>query len=62
MASGLSAESQLTTVVAALSAPLLGLMADTLGVELGLSLAGLLMVVMFLFVRVSDDRSSSASV
>jgi len=54
MASGLSAESQLTTIVSALFAPFLGFLADQLGVGLGVGLVGLIMLVMFFFVRVSD--------
>jgi hypothetical protein len=52
MASGLSAEAQLTTVISALVAPLLGLLADTLGVGLGLGVIGALMLVLISFARV----------
>jgi hypothetical protein len=52
MASGLSAEAQLTSILSALLAPLLGLLADNLGVGPGVGLIGLLMLVMYLFIRV----------
>jgi MFS family permease len=52
MASGLSTETQLTTIVSAIIAPLLGFLADVLGVGQGLSLIGILFVGMFVFVRV----------
>jgi len=52
MASGLSAEAQLTTILSAVIAPLLGYMADNLGVGVGISLIGLLMMFMFTFARV----------
>ena len=54
MASGLSAEAQFTTIISAFIAPLLGFLADTLGVGPGVGLIGLLMLVIFSFVRVSD--------
>ena len=52
MASGLSAEAMMTTMVSAIIAPLLGFLADTLGVGQGISIAGLLMFGLFFFVRV----------
>jgi MFS family permease len=52
MASGLSAESQLTTILSAIIAPLIGFLADTLGVGLGLGLIGGLMLLLFFFFRV----------
>ncbi len=52
MASGLSAEAMLTTIISALIAPLLGFMADSLGVGPGISFAGLLMFGLFFFVRI----------
>ena len=52
MASGLSAETQLTTILSAAIAPLLGYLADNLGVGLGIGLIGLLMLLLFSFARV----------
>ena len=52
MASGLSAESQLTTIFMAILSPLLGALADWLGVGIGLACLGGLMLVLGLLVRV----------
>jgi hypothetical protein len=52
MAAGLSAESQLTTLGAALLAPLLGALADWLGVGAGLACLGGGMLVLALILRV----------
>jgi hypothetical protein len=52
MAAGLSAESQLTTLLAAALAPLLGGLADRLGVGSALALVGVLMVGLSLVLRV----------
>jgi hypothetical protein len=52
MASGLSAEAQLTTILSAAIAPLLGYLVDNLGVGSGLGMIGLLMLSLFLFARV----------
>jgi MFS family permease len=52
LASGLSAESQMATLLSALIAPLLGFLADSLGVGPGIGLIGLLMLGLFFFVRV----------
>lgn len=53
MASGLSAESQLLTLLAAIIAPLLGFLADRLGVGTGLASMGVLMGLVALLTRVS---------
>ncbi len=52
MASGLSAEAMMTTILSAIIAPLLGYMADILSVGQGISIIGLLMLGLFFFVRV----------
>jgi hypothetical protein len=54
MASGLSTEAQLTTIFSAIFAPLLGILADTLGVGNGLALSGLVMFLIFIVVRVRE--------
>jgi hypothetical protein len=53
MASGLSAESQLLTLLAAIIAPLLGALADSFGVGTALGLMGVLMALVALMTRVS---------
>ena len=55
MASGLSAEAQLTTLFTAIFAPLLGFMVDRFGLGNGLSMLGLIMFLIFIPVRVLDD-------
>ena len=55
MASGLSTEAQLTTMFSALFAPLLGFMADSFGVGNSIALVGLIMLLLFSFVRVRQD-------
>jgi len=54
MASGLSAESQLTTLFTALFAPLLGFLVDRFGLGGGLAILGAIMFLAFLPVRVVD--------
>lgn len=56
MASGLSTESQLTTIFSALFAPLIGYLIDSLGLGNGISLMGLLMLFLYFFVRVQDPK------
>ena len=51
MASGLSTESQFTTIFSAIVAPLLGLLVDNLGVGNGITLIGIGMIALFLLVR-----------
>jgi len=52
MASGLSTESQVTTIFSAIVAPLLGFLVDGLGVGNGITLIGIGMIALFLLVRV----------
>ncbi|HID39450.1 MAG TPA: MFS transporter [Calditrichaeota bacterium] len=54
MASGLSAESQLETIVLAIFAPLLGFMADQWGLAAALVISGLLFLSLFPFVRLKE--------
>jgi MFS family permease len=56
MASGLSAESQLTSLFTAIFAPLLGYLVDTFGLGNGLSMLGLVMFLIFIPVRVLDNH------
>jgi len=56
MASGLSAESQLTTLFTAVFAPLLGYMVDRFGLGNGLSMLGMMMFLFFIPVRVLDNE------
>lgn len=52
MASGLSTESQFTTIFSAIVAPLLGFLVDNLGVGNGITLIGIGMIALFSLVRV----------
>jgi hypothetical protein len=52
MASGLSVESQFTTLLVAVLSPLMGALADTLGVGAGLAILGGGMLGLFVLVRV----------
>ena len=52
MASGLSAEAMMTTILSAIIAPLLGYLVDILGVGQGISIIGVMMLSLFFFVRV----------
>jgi hypothetical protein len=52
MASGLSGESQVKTILVALLAPLVGLMADTVGIAVALGSTGLLLLIVFPLLRV----------
>ena len=52
MASGLSAEAMMTTILSAIIAPLLGYLVDILGVGHGISIIGVVMLSLFFFVRV----------
>lgn len=54
MASGLSAESQFTTLFSAVLAPTLGFLVDRLGLGPGLGLLGVLMFLVYIPVRVLD--------
>lgn len=55
MASGLSAESQLTSLFSAIFAPLLGYLVDRFGLGNGLAMLGMIMFLLFFAVRVLDD-------
>ena len=57
MASGLSAESQMTTILMVLLAPLLGACADALGVGAGLAVLGLIMLLVGILARVRETAS-----
>jgi hypothetical protein len=52
MASGLSTEALLTTIFSAVFAPLLGALADVFGVGNGITIMGMSMLILFVFVRV----------
>ena len=52
MASGLSTEALLTTIFSAVFAPLLGALADMFGVGNGITIMGMSMMILFVFVRV----------
>ena len=58
MASGLSGESQLKALMVALLAPLLGFLADALGVGFTLAVVGLLLLIEYPLLRIRADRSS----
>jgi hypothetical protein len=58
MASGLSAESQITTILTALFAPLLGYLADRIGLGSGILILGLVMFALYFPVRVLDAEES----
>ena len=54
MASGLSVETQFTTIFAAIIAPILGGLADKFGVGLALAVLGICFTLVFFFIRVED--------
>ena len=53
MASGLSVESQVTTILMAILSPLLGLLADNFGIGIALAGLGALMFAFSILVRVN---------
>ena len=53
MASGLSVESQIKMTVVAITAPIIGFMADSIGIGLALSITALFFISLFLLVRVN---------
>jgi hypothetical protein len=59
MAAGLSAESQFTTIFLAILSPILGALADWLGVGAALACLGAAMLIMGLLVRVRDRTSEA---
>ncbi|MCP4141709.1 MAG: MFS transporter [Chloroflexi bacterium] len=56
MASGLSVEAQFSTILTAIFAPLLGLLADHFGVGVALAVLGAGVLVMYVFVKVSEKE------
>ncbi len=62
MASGLSVESQLVTLLMALIAPVLGALADAIGVGGALAVLGLAMTVVAFVVRVSSLEAAMATI
>lgn len=60
MASGLSVESQFTTLLTAVFAPILGALADHLGVGAALAILGAGVLLLFVFVRVDETASAKA--
>jgi hypothetical protein len=62
MASGLSVESQFTTLLAAVLAPLLGALADQFGVGIALTILAGAVLVLYAFVRVEEKPPVSAQV
>ena len=61
MASGLSVESQITTILMAIFAPLMGIVADKIGIGWALALFGTFMLLMGGFVKVKEVNSDSSS-
>ncbi|MBN2253631.1 MAG: MFS transporter, partial [Kosmotogaceae bacterium] len=57
MASGLSVESQLKTLLMAIFAPLIGFMADKLGVGSAIGIAGAAMLALFAFVKLNPPKT-----
>ncbi len=55
MASGLSAEAQLTTILTALFAPLLGYLADSFGVGIALTVLGIGVSALYIFAKVDEE-------
>jgi len=58
MASGLSGESQVKTILVALLAPVVGYLADTVGIGAALGSAGLLLLIVFPILRVGTAPRS----
>ena len=56
MASGLSVEAQLTTILTAIFAPILGYLADSFGVGIALAILGIGVLSVYIFVKV-DERN-----
>jgi len=59
MASGLSIEAQLTTLMVVILAPILGYIADHAGVGIALAIFGVGALLMYLFIRVRDPQTCS---
>ena len=60
MASGLSIEAQFTTLLVVIFAPVLGYIADHVGVDLALAVFGMGSLLLYLLVRVQDTQKSSS--
>jgi hypothetical protein len=58
MASGLSVESQLKTLLVAIIAPIVGFLADRLGVGMALIVAGMTMLVLFFIVKLNPPENT----
>lgn len=58
MASGLSVESQLKTLLVAIIAPIVGFLADKLGVGMALTVAGMTMLVLFFIVKLNPPENT----
>ncbi|PIJ60822.1 MFS transporter [Mesotoga sp. H07.pep.5.3] len=58
MASGLSVESQLKTLLVAIIAPIVGFLADRLGVGMALIVAGMMMLVLFFIVKLNPPENT----
>ncbi len=56
MASGLSAESQLKTILMAILAPVIGFLADSIGIAMAIVLGGLIMGGLYVLVRLKIDE------
>ena len=61
MASGLSAESQIETILVSVYAPLLGWMVDRLGLGYGLILSSLIFVIIYPFIRLPKNQNEGAN-
>ncbi len=61
MASGLSVESQLKTLLMAIFAPLIGFMADKLGVGSAIAIAGVAMLCLFALVKLNPPKTVKGS-
>ncbi len=59
MASGLSVESQFTTILAAIFAPVLGALADHFGIGTALMVLASVVLLMFILVRVDEKPAAS---
>ena len=61
MASGLSVETQFTTILVAIFAPILGALADAFGIGLALALLGAGTVIFYSLVRVQETTAQQVS-
>jgi MFS family permease len=56
MASGLSAETLMTTIISAVLAPLLGYLVDVMGLGVGIAFVGILLIPLYFIVRAPDQQ------